>query len=82
MFPERYDNELNSLNGCRRSSKSTRAFQLGSEEKEPAACACVCRSLRDLPSNQSFAGASDDLNFFGLKNSLVGRTQNTGFSGV
>jgi hypothetical protein len=74
------DNELNSLMGV--TVLPNQLVPSGWDPKRKSLPHCLCRSFFEgFTVQPEFAGASDYLHFFGLKNSLVGRTQNADLFG-
>ena len=74
------DNESNSLIGV--AVLPNQLVPSDWDSKRKSLPHCLCRSFfEEFTVQPEFAGASDYLHFFCLKNSLVGRTQNTGLFG-
>ena len=74
------DNELNSLMGV--TVLPNQLVPSGWDPKRESLPHRLCRSFfEEFTVQPEFTGASDYLHFFCLKNSLVGRTQNTGLFG-
>jgi hypothetical protein len=75
-----FDNELNSLLGA--TVLPNQLVPSGGDPKRKSLPHRLCRSFFEgFTVQPQLAGASDYLHFFGLKDSMVGRTQNTGLFG-